>query len=50
MSDRPPAPVTDTEHGDNAEPVYVTGSVHETTVVEAARAMVTAAVATVLNA
>jgi hypothetical protein len=33
---RPPAPVTETVHGVRAEPVYVTGSVHVTVVVDVA--------------
>jgi len=50
VDDRPPAPVTDTEQGVSAEPVYVTDAGHVTTVDEAAWAIVTAAVASVLNA
>jgi len=50
VNDSPPAPVTDTEHGDNAAPVYVTDAGHVTTVDDAAWAIVTAAVASVLNA
>ena len=50
VSERPPAPVTDTEHGVNAEPVYVTDAAHVTTVDDDAWAIVTAAVASVLNA
>ena len=50
VNDRPPAPVTDTEHGVNAEPVKVTDAGHVTTVDDDAWAIVTAAVASVLNA
>ena len=49
VDDRPPAPVTATEHGVSAEPVYVTDAGHVTTVDDDAWAIVTAAVASVLN-
>jgi len=36
VNDKPPAPVTDTEHGVNAEPVKVAEAGHVTTVVDVA--------------
>jgi len=46
---KPPAPATAAVHGVNAAPVYVTDAGHVTTVVDAALAIVRAAVVVVLN-
>jgi len=50
VNDNPPTPVTAAVHGVNAAPVYVTDAGQVTTVVEAALAIVRAAVVDVLNA